>query len=664
MKLFERAVKFLCPTFYGGGGEPSNSTSTVYQRNIPTELAPYYELLLNASTKQAFTSASNPSAHPPAKLVMDPHLPSFDQTLGMKAGQSAYNPTTGQAQAQQYTKSYKDGGAIKGYSAGDVTTTTTGTDTVSGTTGVDALKAVAGTQLEAITGMQDYKMAFSDDNNVPDYTKYAAGFNPLQVQAQNQATNLAVPDMLQPKLDAENAGIGYSNSAIEGLSAVDDGIDLSDKALAAGNAGQKAGLTGQDLGTIGGKFFGETGAAAGNAGQDLGTLGGKFYGGLGADYGANAAALGTQSGTLGVDAGSRVNATATDLANRAAASGQQYENKATSADAVQAYMNPYLQQSLQPQLDLLQQQNDITKQKNNSAAAQQSAYGGSRQAVQNALTDQGNALASANIIGQGYNTAYDKAQQNILAGSQLGQQGIGMANQSLGTALQGTSTGLAGLNQAMSGQQAGMQGAQIGLSGVNTALSGTAQGMQGAGLGLQGVNTALSGTAQGIQGANTSLAGVGAATNAGQYGLQGLAAAQAGYAGMNSSAANLAALKAQDLTNQENVINAKSQVGQQIQARDQQIIDNTIAGNDFIQNRPMQVQGQYANMLNGVNTSASTSFTPKPSLLAQAGGTAITLAGLAGSLKAKKGGAIKLAAGGQVGGIGDLAVYNALNGVA
>ena len=106
-------------------------------------------------------------------------------------------------------------------------------------------------------------------------------------------------------------------------------------------------------------------------------------------------------------------------------------------------------------------------------------------------------------------------------------------------------------------------------------------------------------------------------------------------------------------------------MGAQIQARDQQIIDNTIAGNDFIQNRPMQVLGQYANMLNGVNTSASTSFTPKPSPLAQGTGALTAGAALFGAIKGtKKGGAIKLAGGGQVGGIGDLAVYNALNGVA
>jgi hypothetical protein len=210
-----------------------------------------------------------------------------------------------------------------------------------------------------------------------------------------------------------------------------------------------------------------------------------------------------------------------------------------------------------------------------------------------------------------------------------------------------------------------MQGAGIGLQGVNTALSGTAQNMQGAGIGLQGVGTALQGTAQGMQGAQTGLAGVGAATSAGQYGLAGLSTQQAGLAGMNSSAQNLAGLRTQDLANQQSIIGTENQMGQQIQARDQQVIDNNIAMNDYLQNRPQQTLANLANMLNGVQATGTTMYTPRPNAMAQTLGAAGSLAGIVGSLSGKKeGGLLKMAQGGQVGGIGDLAVYNALNGIA
>ena len=65
-KLF---FTFIVPRFYGGGGAPNQNT-TVQQRNIPTELKPYYEVLLNSMMKQGFTSADNPGK-PAPKMAED-----------------------------------------------------------------------------------------------------------------------------------------------------------------------------------------------------------------------------------------------------------------------------------------------------------------------------------------------------------------------------------------------------------------------------------------------------------------------------------------------------------------------------------------------------------------------------------------------------------------
>jgi hypothetical protein len=145
-------------------------------------------------------------------------------------------------------------------------------------------------------------------------------------------------------------------------------------------------------------------------------------------------------------------------------------------------MNPYLQAALQPQLQEMQRQYGISGAQGQSNATKAGAFGGSREALIFAENQRNKNLAMNQAIGQGYNTAYDVANRNMQAASQLG--------------MQGAQTGLAGLSGA--NQLYG-----TGLQGVNTALAGTAQGMQGAGMGLQGVQGAQNAYGLGLQGANT-----------------------------------------------------------------------------------------------------------------------------------------------------------------
>ena len=77
------------------------------------------------------------------------------------------------------------------------------------------------------------------------------------------------------------------------------------------------------------------------------------------------------------------------------------------------YMNPYLQASLQPQLDALTYQSQQDQQKLFGNLTNQGAFGGSRQAVAQGV-GQGNLLAQqAGLIGSGYNTAYNNAQNQF-----------------------------------------------------------------------------------------------------------------------------------------------------------------------------------------------------------------------------------------------------------
>jgi hypothetical protein len=109
--------------------------------------------------------------------------------------------------------------------------------------------------------------------------------------------------------------------------------------------------------------------------------------------------------------------------------GRNFQNMATNPNAVGAYMNPYLQNSLQPQLEEMQRQYGITGVQQQAQATQQGAFGGGRDAIMAAENARNKNTAMNQAIGQGYNTAFNNAQQQMNAGAQLGLQGYNQAGQ-------------------------------------------------------------------------------------------------------------------------------------------------------------------------------------------------------------------------------------------
>jgi hypothetical protein len=148
-----------------------------------------------------------------------------------------------------------------------------------------------------------------------------------------------------------------------------------------------------------------------------------------------------------------------------------YKPTTSAFDATQAqtYMNPYLQSSLTPQLEEARRQSQITQQQNAAKMTQAGAFGGSRQAILDAETQRNLGTNLANITGQGYSNAYDKAMAQFNADQsrkmQEAQYGAGIGLQGLQTGLQAAqaqgglgatqaSTGLANLSQQLAaGQQ-------------------------------------------------------------------------------------------------------------------------------------------------------------------------------------------------------------------
>ena len=154
-----------------------------------------------------------------------------------------------------------------------------------------------------------------------------------------------------------------------------------------------------------------------------------------------------------------------------AAQNLSYTPTTTSFDATQAqnYMNPYLQASLNPQLDEARRQSQITAQQNAAKMTQAGAFGGGRQAILDAENQRNLGTNLANITGQGYNTAYSNAMSQFNADQQRKMQ---EAQYGAGYGLQGLQTGL----QAAQAQGAlGTQENQAGINNLNAQLTAGAQ---------------------------------------------------------------------------------------------------------------------------------------------------------------------------------------------
>ena len=120
----------------------------------------------------------------------------------------------------------------------------------------------------------------------------------------------------------------------------------------------------------------------------------------------------------------------------------------TGQGTAQQYMNPYLQQALDPQLAEARRQSQITQTQNAAKLTGAGAYGGGRQAIMDAETQRNLATNLADITGKGYMNAYDKAMQQFNTEQQAAQQAQNLTNQY-------------GLN--VLGQQAGLGQAQRGI---------------------------------------------------------------------------------------------------------------------------------------------------------------------------------------------------------
>jgi hypothetical protein len=429
---------------------------------------------------------------------------------------------------------------------------------------------------------------------------YVAGFSPMQQQAFGSAANLQVPKQF-------TAASTMANQSGQGA------LGTTSQATGYGELGSR---------------YGAVGARVGEGGLNYGQMGAN-YGQQGAGYGRAGANIGM--GALGYgEAGADIGQQAVGAAQQGFGAQSAYQSQATNPYAVQAYMNPYVAASLEPQLKLMDQQLAQQQAANQAQAVGQGAYGGSRQAVMQGLTQQNADLAKQQLIAQGYNQAFQQAQQAQQFGAGLGIQGL--------------QAGTGALQAGLAGQQVGLQGVQGALAGTAQGIQGAQAGMQGAQTGIQGINAALAGTAQGMQGA--------------QVGLQGVQAAQAGYGLANQAAQNLAGIGTAQLGAQQNIIGLQNQLGGQQQQYQQSLINQAINNYAMAQQYPQQNLAFYNSLIRGYATPTVTTsnYQASPNPVSQLAGLGLTGAAAYGMMK-KKGGVIKTGDG-----LEELGMYRAMKG--
>jgi hypothetical protein len=141
--------------------------------------------------------------------------------------------------------------------------------------------------------------------------------------------------------------------------------------------------------------------------------------------------------------------------------GGQYAMEATNPYATQAYMSPYMQGALEPQMREAARQSAIQGQQNQAQAVQAGAFGGSRQAIIEAERQRNLAQQQGDIYGRGMQTAFEQARQAQQFGADLGLRGYGQGLQAAGQ--------LGALGQQQYGQEMGLLGQQMEVGGKQQA---------------------------------------------------------------------------------------------------------------------------------------------------------------------------------------------------
>jgi hypothetical protein len=593
----------------GGGGSsgsssaPTQTTSTITNSNIPTYAQPYVESMLGATQKQLFNTSTD--------ALGNTSLDSFKpyQAYGgtyAKAG-DIVKDAQGNPVMQQF------GGSMFGIPGFSIPQTYQGGEQLS----YDPGKAIAGFQpmqqaaQQGIAGLQvPGQMGLASDATTNAMMRAAnmgyggqqfgnayqgiAGYNPGQYNQQSiNAPSLQNYQMQGPQ-DVSGA---QTRAAQAGAAPTANAQNMQAYNMGAAPTATAQNATAQNMQAYN-MGAAPTNQAAQFQGPDAIGYQGVSNQGLTNYQMQNPNNIGYQG------------VSNQGLTNYQMGGPQQVGTQQFTGDQVGQYMNPYLKQSLDPQLQEIQRQYGITGANQQSAATQAGAFGGSREAIMAAENERNKNTAMNNTISQGYNNAFQNAQQQFNA-QQAANLQAQQANQQAGL-----TTGQANLNAALGVQSLGAgQNMQAQLANQQAGLT-AAQANQQAGLttGQANLNAALGVQSLGAgQNMQAQLANQQAGLTAGQFN----ATNAYNTAAQNAQLAQQANLANQSLQGQFGL--QQGQFGQQANAANQAAqnqfgLTNQAAQNQFsLANQALQgqyglQQGQFGQQANATNQAAQNQF--------------------------------------------------------
>ena len=286
-----------------------------------------------------------------------------------------------------------------------------------------------------------------------------------------------------------------------------------------------------------------------------------------------------------------------------------------SPNAAQAYMSPYMESALQPQIREAARQSAMQGQQNQAQAVQQGAFGGSRSAIVEAERQRNLQRQVGDIYGTGMQSAFQNAQQQFnseqqarLAAQQANQQaGLTVGQQNLAARL---GVQQLGANQSMQAAMANQAAAQEAQRAREASRQfGANQGMTAAQLQAQyGMSAQQAQEASRQFGANLGMQGI----------QQQLASAQA-----------LGQLGQTQFGQQKDIINAQAAAGAQQQALQQQILNQRYQDFQAQRGAPQQNLAFMSDILRGVPLGQSTQqqYAAPQSVIGQAAGLGIAALG-------------------------------------
>ena len=304
--------------------------------------------------------------------------------------------------------------------------------------------------------------------------------------------------------------------------------------------------------------------------------------------------------------------------------------QANNPGVIASYMNPYIQQSLAPQL--MQAQLNLTGQQNqlNAGATGANAFGDSRQATQSALANYYGDQTMGGIEAQGLNTGYNNAVTAAQNQQQMYQTQAQTANQlgALGVSEQNAQNSLANTSNAMANTKLGLGTLGINEQNVDNSLANTQLGIGALGVNQQNASNAAAQTQLGL--GNMGVQEQGVMQNQQTLGMNEQGKEQTQQQIDNANAAQWLAIGQQQQNQTLAAANAEYNVGNIEQTNQQQQLNAAYQQYENQVNWPYQQLNVMESAVNSSPYQIANATTLPQASSTQAGLNAFT--GLAGSL--------------------------------